>query len=133
MLGAEVIGDGVEGSVHPGNVDVRVLVRDAVLDVEALDFNERTGGGVVVSDELGDDGHGLGGVEGHAGAEESGVAHTVRVEIASVGVANARVPIGISTFVARAGGWAGNRARMRSVRGGDGVGFPEVHLIAARA
>lgn len=67
----------------------RIRNHDAVLDVETLDLGEGASVCAVVGDELGDDGEDLGGIDSLAGTVEAGVAQAVRVEIASVGVAEA--------------------------------------------
>lgn len=71
------------------NRDSRVGNHDAVLNVEALDFRQVASVGAVIGDELGDNGEGLAGVDGEALAVEGGVALAVRVEVASIGVAEA--------------------------------------------
>lgn len=69
LLSTEVVGDGVGGG-DTSNVGLGVLDDFAVLDVDATDLREVTGGGAVGGDELGHDGDlGLG-VDGLAGAEE---------------------------------------------------------------
>lgn len=131
LLGAEVGADGV-GLGDAGNVGLGVLDNNAVLDVQAADLGERTGGGVVGGDELGDDGDLGVGVDGLAGSVERLVTETVRVEIASVLVADTVVPVGtITTFDAVAASLANSAARMRSIGGRDRVGFPDVHLSTA--
>lgn len=82
LLRAEAVGDAV-GRVDAGDVGHGVGDGLAVLDVEAVDLAQRTRGGAVVGNELGHHGEGLGGVEGHAGTVELGIAHAVRVEVAS--------------------------------------------------
>lgn len=127
LLGvAESIGNGVAS--HAGNGGGRVLVRLAVLDVEALDLAELRAG----ADELGDDCHLLGGVEGGAGAIEVLNTHAVAVEIATVLVADTSVAVVAIT----AGGASAlletcALAGMGSVGGGDGVSLPDIHLWAA--
>lgn len=128
LLGAEGLGDGVEGGVHAGDVDESVLVGDTVLDVEALDINESAGGGAIVSDELGDDGERLGSIKDTSGTVEVGVAHSVRVEIASVGVAEAGVSVRVTAIVTSASGLPDDGAGMRSIGGRDGVGLPDILL-----
>ncbi len=131
--GAEVVCDGV---VRVHAVDVRSGVLDdfAVLNVDTTDFDEVAGRGVVGGDELGDDGELGAGIDGQASAEEGLVSHAVRVEIAAILVTRSVVPLVIITAVgAGAALLSGNIANMRSVGGRLGVGFPDVHLIAARA
>lgn len=57
------------------------------MDVEALDIDEGTGCSTSVGDELGDNGHWLGGVNGLAWAIEVEVTHAVRVNITSISIA----------------------------------------------
>jgi len=77
LLGVAVaLSDGVAGDARDGGFGVGD--DDVVLDVEALDLRELAVGAL---EELGHDCHLLGGVDGHAGAVESLVALTVRVEV----------------------------------------------------
>lgn len=95
----ESIGDGVTWGT--GVLGGGVLNNNAVLDVLAADLNEGTRGGSVVSDELSDDGHLGVGVELLVGAwsVESGVTHSVGVEVTSVLVANGLVTVSTVTAV----------------------------------
>lgn len=88
LLLAVALGDGVD-SVDAGELVHAVGDDLSVLNVETLDLREGAGVGAVISDELGDDGEGLAGVDGEALAVEGGVTLAVRVEVASVGVAEA--------------------------------------------
>jgi hypothetical protein len=69
---------------HAGDLRLRVLVDNAVLDVEAADLDKRAGRRASVGNELGDDGDLLGGVDSLARPKEGGIAHAVRVKIAPV-------------------------------------------------
>jgi hypothetical protein len=72
LLGrAESIGDGVAGDALNGGIGV--LEDHAVLDVETFDLRDRRTG----ANELGDNGHLLGGVQSHTGAVEVLDTHTV--------------------------------------------------------
>lgn len=122
---AKVLGDAV--ARNTGDLGLAVGDGLATLHVEALDLGQGAGGGAVVGDELGDNGEGLGGVEGHAGAVKGGVAHAVRVEVAA-----ALVAVALAALVAvAAGGGVGaaglavDGARVGSHCGSDGVGLPE--------
>ncbi len=53
LVSAVVGGDGVNRGGESGDVDVRVLDDDAVLNVDAADLAEGAGGGSVVGEELG--------------------------------------------------------------------------------
>lgn len=134
LLGAEVVADGVGGG-DSGDVGRRVLDDLAVLDIETADLSERAIGGSVSGDELGDDGELGAGIDGHPLAEERLVAHTVRVEIATVLVADAVVPvIGIVTALgARATSLSLGRANVRGVGSGVEVAFPDIHFTATCA
>ena len=127
LLGTEVLGDGVDG-VDSGDVDVGVLDHLAVLDVDAADLRESSGGGVVAGQELGDNCERLGSVDGHAGAQESGVAETEGVEVTTVGVAETCVP---SAVITGAASLTVGRARVRGKGSSDAVGLPDIHLTAA--
>lgn len=72
---AEIVGDGVTGDALVGGVGV--LVHLAVLNVESLDLAE----GGARADELGDDSHLLGRVEGLAGAVEVSNTHAIALLI----------------------------------------------------
>jgi len=131
--GAEVGGDRVIGG-HSGDVDLGVLDDLAVLDVDTADFLESSSVGSVGGQELGDDGHLLGGIEDETGAIERGVTHAVRVEVASILVANTTISVvTVTALGSRAAVWAVDAAAVGSIGGGDRVGFPEIHLIAACA
>ena len=120
---AEGVTDGILGGGDARNVGCGVLDHLAILHIEAADFDEFTGGSAVRCDELGDDGEFGGGVNSLFGAKEGCVAKAVGVEVAA-------------GFVAGAGGGAGlagGSANVRSVGGVEGVGFPDVHFIAAGA
>lgn len=124
LRSAKVFGDAV--ARNTGDLGLAVGNSLATLDVEALDLGEGTGGGAVVGDELGDDGEGLGGVEGQTGTVEGGVAHAVRVEVAAALVAvalAARVAVTAGGGVGAAG-LAVNGAGVGSQGGSDGVGLP---------
>lgn len=131
LLLAEVLGDGV-GGVDAG--DTRHAVGDdcTVLDVEAADLSEVAAGGAVVGNELGDDGELLAGVDGHALAEEGLVAHTEGVEVATIGVTEAVVPVvTLAALSTRAASLDIDSAGMRGECSTHGVGLPDVHLVAA--
>jgi hypothetical protein len=131
LSSAEGCGDGVVGS-HTGNVGLGVGDDDTVLDVEAADLVERTAGGTVAGEELGDDGELGVGVDLQAWAVVGGVTHTVRVEVATVLVAHTTVAVGtVTAFGARASVLAVDCAAVRSVGSGVLVGLPDIHLIAA--
>ena len=134
LLGsAEIGGDRVAAGASDGGD--RVGDDDAILDVEALDVGESTGGGSVIGDELGDDGElGLG-VDGLAWAVEVEAALAVRVEVTSIRVASSSitvVAVSSTASIASAHGLAGSVARVGSVGVRDGVGLPEIHLSTAR-
>lgn len=129
LLLAETVGDGV-GGVDAGDAGHGVGDRLAVLDVETLDVGQGARVGAVVGDELGHDRDGLGGVDSQARAVEARVAHAVRVEVATVLVADSGVPAvtGTAVGLALAPRLSVNGAGVRSVCGGDEVGLPDVHL-----
>jgi len=132
-LGSAAVGggDGVVGG-HAGDVDLGVLDNLAVLDVETTDLGERAAGRVVVGEELSDDGELGVGVDGLSGAVETLVAHTVRVEVTTVGVANASVSVVCTTAsCAAAAGGRSAVTRMGGVGSRNGVGLPDIHLVTA--
>lgn len=132
LRGAEAVGDGVAGG-HASDVDLGVLDDLAALHVNAADLAERARGGTGVRDELGHDGHLGARVDGEALAVERLVAHAEGVEIATVGIADALVPAVDGAVFASAAVHARDGAGVRGVGGRDGVGLPDIHLIAARA
>jgi hypothetical protein len=134
LLGsAELVGDRVVGS-HSGDVGLGVLDDYTILDVDTADFLERTSIGSVSSDELGDDGDLLGGIDSLAGSVEVLLTLAVRVEVASILVADTTISvITVTAVVSEAAVWSILAARVRGVGGGDGVGLPDIHLIAACA
>ena len=124
---AEFVVDVVDLGVV-GHVDGGVLDDDAVLDVLAVDALELA---ALVGGELGHDGEGLLGVDGHAAR----VAVVLPLADAVVVVAATRL---IADALALALGAlalneAGDVARVRDEGGGAGVGLPDVHLVAARS
>lgn len=131
LLFAEVIGDLVS-RVNTSNVRNSVSKDNAVLDVEAANRLEGSGGGVIRSDELGDNCDLLVGVDLLARAEEGSVAHAVRVEVTSILVTDASVSVVCVTAVGTgAAREAVALAGVRSVGGGVLVGLPDVHLGTA--
>jgi hypothetical protein len=134
LLGsAEVNGDRVVGS-HAGNVGLGVGDNLAILDVETADLTKSTAGSTVGSDELSDDGDLLGGVDGQAGTEEGGITHAVGVEIASILVADTTIAlIAITALGAGATVLTLDTAAVGCIGGSVLVGFPDIHLVTARA
>ena len=130
----EVVGDRVVAR-DTGNGGDGVLDDLAVLNVDAADLSEVTGLGAVGSEELGNDGDGLGGVDGETGAEEGLVAHAEGVEVASVLVAESVVAVvgAVTAVVASAGSLLSDGADVRGEGLAHGVTLPDVHLRAARA
>lgn len=128
MRGTEVIGDGVPADTR--DIGAGLGIGNAVLDVEALDLRERTCGGAIVGDELGDDGEGTGRVQGHAFAEESRVTHPVGIKVTSISIADTGV---MGAVIASACRLFVHGARVRSKSVGHGVCFPDIHLRAARS
>jgi hypothetical protein len=88
LLGAEVSGDGVESGAHSGDVDLGVLNDDAILNIDTADFFKSAGIGTVCGDKLGNDSDLLSGIDDLSGSIEAGVTHTVRVEVATILVAD---------------------------------------------
>lgn len=124
--------DGVSSDTWDGGL--RVWNDNTVLDVVTLDLVQVTVGSSIVSQELGDNGERLGGVDSHARAVEGGVTHTVRVEITSIGISWSSVTrsgVGTTASVAVTSclGDVGGGVRGESSR--DGVGFPDIHLSTA--
>jgi len=128
---AELLRDGVERG-HAGNVDFRVLDDFTVLDVKTADPSEAPAGRVIGGEELGDDRDLLRGVDCEPGTKERLIAHTVGVEVATVGVADTVVTVGGSVaFRAAASVLTLDGTGMSSVGIGDAVGFPDIHFAAA--
>jgi len=123
---AERIADRVVSS-HTGDVDFGVGDDFATLNVDATDLLEVAGGGTIGGQELSDDSHGLGGIDGETSAVEGLVTHTERVEVATSLVTGRRTSCSGATVEAI------GSARMRGIRGGHVVGFPNVHLVTARS
>ena len=131
LLRAELVGDRVDG-VNSGDGNLGVLDDLTVLDVETTDLGKRSVGGVVGGDELSNNGELLGGVDGHAGAEESLVSHTPGVEVTSGLVTKTSITVvTITTLNTRATGLTVGVADVGSEGSGVGVGFPDIHLTAA--
>lgn len=83
MLLAELIADVVDG-IDALDDDIRVGDDLAVLDVEAVNALEGASVGAILSDELGHEGEGLGGVDRLGRAVEVLVAQTEAVEVAAI-------------------------------------------------
>jgi hypothetical protein len=132
LLSAEVIGDGVEGRRDSGDVDLGVLDDFAVLNIDTADFLKSTGISTVSGNELGNDSDLLGSVDGLSGSIEAGVTHAVRVEVASILVANTTITVRTVTALSTGATiLTVDAAGVRSVGGGDRVGLPDIHFIAA--
>jgi len=132
LLSVTIVGrDGIEG-VHSRNVGLGVLNDLAILNVDATDLGETSGGRAAVGDELGDDGELLRGVDSEALAVEGFVALAEGVEVATIGIADGSVAVigttarGASALVETGGG-----TRMGGVGRRDGVGLPDIHLVTA--
>ena len=81
---------------------------------------------------MGDNGHFLRGIDCELGTEESCIAHTVGVEVAAVGVADAGVTIGGGIALRTAAAVLTlDGAGMSGIGRGYAVGFPDVHFVAA--
>ena len=118
------VANGVVRGGNTRNIGDGVLDHLAVLHIEAADFGKCAGGGAIRGDELGDDSELGGGVDGLLGAKERLVAEAVGVEIAAGFVAGAGCGAGLSIDGA---------ADVGGVRGVEGVGFPDIHFVAAGA
>jgi hypothetical protein len=133
LSSTEFGGDGIE-SVHAGDVGLGVLDDLAVLDVETANLFEGAVSGSVAGDELGDDGEFGLGVHGQTFTIEGSVTHAVRVEVASVFVADSTVAVvSITAVISRTPVWASNSTTVWGIGSRDLVGFPDIHLRAARA
>lgn len=127
---AERLGDGVAGNSI--NVGLRVFNDFAVLNVEALDLSKIASG---VLDELGDNGELGAGIDCLALTVESGVAHAVAVEVATIGIAStaiAVVGVGTTAGVTLAHVLFDGGAGVRSERCRDFVRFPWVGVSHLR-
>lgn len=105
----------------------------AFLDEESHDLREVAGIGSIIGVELGDDGNGLGGVDGLAFAEEIFDSDSVWVQITSISITDAAISIRVSTFLAGAFVLTIDGTWMRSIGFRNRVGFPNVQLSAARS
>jgi hypothetical protein len=129
LLVAEFGGDGV--AVNTRNRGCRLSNGLSALDIEALNLHSVTG-----TNELGDNGKLLRSVNSHALAVEILDTHAVAVEITAVRVAYASIAVcGVcsTTTITVAAGLLDGAASMGRHRRADGVGFPDIHLGAARA
>lgn len=132
LVDAELISDGVE--VTDTGPFVLGLKDDfATLNPGTTDLDEVTGGGPVVSDELGDDSDLGVGVDSLSWTVEFLVTLTERVEITAVLVAD--TVVSVATVTALGFGTASvetsRRADVWGVGVGDGVGLPDIHLVTA--
>ena len=120
------------------------------MDIESLDVNEDTGGSSSVGDELGNNGEWEVGVDELAWAIEVKVAHSVGVDITSIGIALGSVSVsntaaGTSALVETVGAVARVTrnlvsisiesfscwANIRSICVSERVGLPDIHLVTA--
>lgn len=128
---AERVGEAVvPGQGRPRGVGLLDL--GAALDVVLLDAGETA----ARADELGDDGELLARVDRLAAPVEGLVAHAVRVPVAAVRVAVARVArrrVGAAALVGVARVLRRGLARVRGIGHAHRVGLPDVHLGAAGA
>lgn len=131
-LVAEFLGNGVN-RVNAGDVDNRVLNDTSVLDVDAADLLEVAVVTAVIGNELSDDSHLLGGIDGLAAAVVGGITHTEGVEIATILVANTLVTVGtvVTALESLASVRAVGRAGVWGVSSGHGVGFPDILQVVA--
>lgn len=120
---AEGVANGIVRGGDARDVGSGVLDHLAVLHIEAADFGKFTGSGTVRGDKLGDDGKFRGGVDSLLGAKERLVAEAVGVQVAAGFVAGAGCGAGLAVRGADVG----------CVGGVEGVGFPDVHFVAAGA
>jgi len=125
-------GNGVV-SGHTGDVDFRVLDNLTVLNIQTSDFAKATARTVGARQELGDDREFLGGVDDEVGTVEAVITHTEGVEVATIGIAETSVSVGGTAVSASAHCLSLNAAWVGSIGCRDGVGFPNVHFIAARS
>lgn len=135
LLVAELIMNGVVAGVNAGPFGSWGGENSAILDIESSDVNESTAVSSVVSDELSDNGHLPGSINGLSWTIEFPVTHTEGVEIATVLVAVGLVSVlaitavnGVVTDVN-----TGSLASVRSVSVGDRVGLPDIHFGAANS
>jgi hypothetical protein len=129
LLIAELGCDGV--TVDTGNRGSGLRNGLSALDIEALDLHS-----VTSANELSNDSELLRGVHSHALAVEILDTHTVAVEVTAVRIAYASIAVCrvcSTTAVTVAAGLLDGAARMGCDGRTDGVGFPDVHLSAARA
>jgi hypothetical protein len=133
LVGAELLGNGIVGG-ETSNVGLGVLDDLAVLDVETADLLESTISGAVGGDELGHDGELGASINGLARAIERSVAHTVRVEVATVLVADTTIAVvAITALSTRAAVLAFDGATVGGIGGRDLVGLPDIHFVTARS
>ena len=132
LSGAELVRDGVE-CTHSRNVRLGILDDTAVLDVNTADLNKITSGLVVVGEELRDNSYLLRGVDSHALSEECLITHTERVEVAAVLVTDTGLSVVAVAAVSLvlAAGLSLDAAYVRGDCRTHGVGFPDIHFIAA--
>jgi len=132
LLLTECIAD-CAGRGDAGHVTESVVDDFTVLHVDSVDGAESTSGRTVISDELSNNGEWLGCVYNLARAVEALVAKAERIEITTIFVANAVVSVvGIVTAsVTCACSLASGRTDMGSESIGNGVGFPDIHLVTA--
>lgn len=83
LLFAEGVSDLVGGR-NTSHVGHGILNDNTVLNVDSLDGTEGSGGSSIVGDELSDNGEGLGGIDGLAGAVEGLVSEAERIEITTL-------------------------------------------------
>ena len=114
---------------------MRVGDDNAVLDVESLDLAQSARVSASIREELSDDSEDRVGVNSLAWAVEFLVALAEGVDVTSVRICDTGISVrgvGTSAGVSRAHGLSGRVGRVGGESGRDGVGFPDIHLSAAR-
>jgi len=111
------ITEGVADGVAFNSSDGGLRVRDdnTILDIEPFDLAQGSGGSSIVRDELCDDSKLGAGIDGLAFPIKAGCTHAVRVEIASISIAEKRVSCVDSTVCSRATSLSSDRARVTRI------------------
>jgi hypothetical protein len=128
---AECVRDGVVG-LHSTEVGLGVGDHFAILDPDSADFGQSSVVSSISGDKLGDNSECSAGIHIHSLSKEGLVAHTERVKVATILVANSSISVvAVSTFGSTASVETIDCANVGSVGRGHRVGFPDIHLNAA--
>jgi len=131
---AHIVSDRIVLGINSLDVRFWVLENFTILNEDSSDFAKVSGVGSIGSDELGNNGHWLGGINSLVWTIEIFDTSSVRVEIATIFIADTFVSIGtLSARKSLAHQLSIDLTWMSSESLSHVVGLPDIHLSAARS